>query len=397
MFELLFLLLPLAMAYGWYMGHRSAKKDQENLSNQLSRDYVAGMNLLLSNQHEKAVDLFLNILQKQETENDIHNDSQFEAELTLGNLFRSRGEIDRALRIHQSLENNPNLSFEQRLLTRQQLAKDFMSIGFFDRAESLYISLVDEPDFAENALKELANIYQRTKEWKKAANVAEKYLKLKPRSEYPALSHYYCELALLAQQENDKTDIILNLLKKALAVSPSCVRASLMLADEYAKQKKYQLAIDTLQSIAEQDVRYIGEVLPQLWLLYQKTYNLQDYELFLIKVAQKRKNSAVEIALAEYLDKKLDKNTASQYLYHQLEQKPTIPVFRRFLQYQIDNATQEQEKNRLLLLHKLIDDKINLKFAYRCVKCGFQSHKLIWQCPSCHKWESVKPNLEHDN
>ena len=118
MLELLFLLLPIAAAYGWYMGHRSAKKDQEDMSNKLSRDYVTGVNFLLSNQTDKAVDLFLDMLQKQETENEIESNSQFEAELTLGNLFRSRGEVDRALRIHQALDRSPNYSFEQKLLAK---------------------------------------------------------------------------------------------------------------------------------------------------------------------------------------------------------------------------------------------------------------------------------------
>ena len=167
MLELLFLLLPIAAAYGWYMGQRSVKKDQDDISNKLSRDYVTGVNFLLSNQTDKAVDLFLNMLQKQEAENEIESHSQFEAELTLGNLFRSRGEVDRALRIHQALDRSPNYTFEQKLLAKQQLARDFMTVGFFDRAESLYILLVDEPEFAENALQQLLVIYQKTKEWKK--------------------------------------------------------------------------------------------------------------------------------------------------------------------------------------------------------------------------------------
>ena len=158
MLELLFLLLPIAAAYGWYMGHRSAKKDQEDISNKLSRDYVAGVNFLLANQTEKAVDLFLDMLQKQENENEIDSNSQFEAELTLGNLFRSRGEVDRALRIHQALDNSPHYTFEQKLLAKQQLARDFMAVGFFDRAEHLYILMVDEPEFAEGALQQLALI-----------------------------------------------------------------------------------------------------------------------------------------------------------------------------------------------------------------------------------------------
>ncbi|EJS88870.1 tetratricopeptide repeat protein, partial [Pasteurella multocida subsp. multocida str. Anand1_buffalo] len=137
--------------------------DQEDMTNKLSRDYVTGVNFLLSNQPEKAVDLFLDILQKQETENEIDSTSQFEAELTLGNLYRSRGEVDRALRIHQALDRSPDYTFEQKLLAKQQLAKDFMAVGFYDRAEMLYILLVDEPEFAENALQQLAVLYQKRK------------------------------------------------------------------------------------------------------------------------------------------------------------------------------------------------------------------------------------------
>lgn len=111
--------------------------------------------------------MFLDILQKQETENEIDSTSQFEAELTLGNLYRSRGEVDRALRIHQALDRSPDYTFEQKLLAKQQLAKDFMAVGFYDRAEMLYILLVDEPEFAENALQQLAVLYQKRKNGKK--------------------------------------------------------------------------------------------------------------------------------------------------------------------------------------------------------------------------------------
>ncbi|KFL98739.1 hypothetical protein HMPREF9953_0575 [Haemophilus parainfluenzae ATCC 33392] len=202
MLELLFLLLPIAAAYGWYMGHRSAKKDQENINNKLSRDYVTGVNFLLSNQTDKAVDLFLDMLQKQETENEIESNSQFEAELTLGNLFRSRGEVDRALRIHQALDRSPNYSFEQKLLAKQQLAKDFMAVGFYDRAEALYIIMVDEPEFAENALQQLLVIYQKTKEWKKAVNIAEKLAKISPKENDVELAQCYCEYSLSGELES---------------------------------------------------------------------------------------------------------------------------------------------------------------------------------------------------
>lgn len=396
MLELLFLLLPIAAAYGWYMGHRSAKKDQEDISNKLSRDYVAGVNFLLANQTEKAVDLFLDMLQKQENENEIDSNSQFEAELTLGNLFRSRGEVDRALRIHQALDNSPHYTFEQKLLAKQQLARDFMAVGFFDRAEHLYILMVDEPEFAEGALQQLALIYQKTKEWKKAINVAEKLAKISPNSHQIELAHYYCEYVknLPDESKEDPKQILL----QALAVSPTCVRASMMLAELSIKQKDYQSAVHFLENILTQNPDYIGEVLHRLKFCYQQLNQWDNFELFLIKASREKNNSAVALMLADLIEEKDGRAAAQLKLYQQLQQNPATPIFHRFIQYQIDDAEKGRGKDSLILLHKMVGERIKQTFGYRCSNCGYQTHKLIWCCPSCRQWETIKPvsSIEHN-
>ncbi|MFD0965604.1 lipopolysaccharide assembly protein LapB [Seminibacterium arietis] len=389
MLELLFLLLPIAAAYGWYMGHRSAKKDQEDISNKLSRDYVTGVNLLLSNEPQKAVDLFLNILQKQETENDLERTSQFEAELTLGNLFRSRGEVDRALRIHQTIDRSPHYSFEQKLLVKQQLAKDFMAVGFYDRAEALYIVLIDEPEFAKNALQQLAVIYQKTKEWKKAINVAEKLAKIAPDTDPCPLAHYYCEYALTLppQQENKSIE----LLTIALKIYSNCVRASILLAQAYMLRLDYQSAVKNLENVLAQNADYVGEVLAMLKYAYDELNQLENFELFLIRATQMTKNSAVDLALADLVAEKYGIVAAQTKLYHQLKQNPSTVVFYRFIQYQIDNAGEGKEKESLILLHNIVGAKIKQGFDYRCTNCGYQTHKLTWYCPSCRSWETIIP------
>ena len=396
MLELLFLLLPIAAAYGWYMGQRSAKKDQEDISNKLSRDYVAGVNFLLANQTEKAVDLFLDMLQKQENENEIDSNSQFEAELTLGNLFRSRGEVDRALRIHQALDSSPHYTFEQKLLAKQQLARDFMAVGFFDRAEHLYILMVDEPEFAEGALQQLALIYQKTKEWKKAINVAEKLAKISPNSHQIELAHYYCEYVknLPDESKEDPKQILL----QALAVSPTCVRASMMLAELSIKQKDYQSAVHFLENILMQNPDYIGEVLHRLKFCYQQLNQRDNFELFLIKASREKNNSAVALMLADLIEEKDGRAAAQLKLYQQLQQNPATPIFHRFIQYQIDDAEKGRGKDSLILLHKMVGERIKQTFGYRCSNCGYQTHKLIWCCPSCRQWETIKPvsSIEHN-
>lgn len=158
MLELLFLLLPVAAAYGWYMGRRSAQQTKQDEANRLSR-LRCGVNFLLSNQQDKAVDLFLDML-KEDT-------GTVEAHLTLGNLFRSRGEVDRAIRIHQTLMESASLTYEQRLLAVQQLGRDYITAGLYDRAEDMFSQLIDETDFRIGALQQLLQIYQATSEWQK--------------------------------------------------------------------------------------------------------------------------------------------------------------------------------------------------------------------------------------
>ncbi|QIM68759.1 lipopolysaccharide assembly protein LapB [Basfia succiniciproducens] len=390
MLELLFLLLPIAAAYGWYMGHRSAKKDQEDVSNKLSRDYVTGVNFLLSNQTEKAVDLFLHMLQKQEEENEIDSNSQFEAELTLGNLFRSRGEVDRALRIHQNLDRSSYYTFEQKLLAKQQLAKDFMSVGFFDRAETLYIMLVDEPEFAEGALQQLAVIYQKTKDWKKAINVAEKLAKISPQEDNIELAQYYCEYARTLGEESKEQPK--EILQQALTVSPSCVRASMLLGDFLIQEEQYAKAVPVLENVLTQNASYVGEVLPQLKECYQHLNQLDNFELFLIRANQEYKhNSSVALALADLIAEQDGRTAAQNKVYQQLTQNPSLFLFHRFVQYQVDDAEEGRGKDSLVLLHRIVGERIKQSFGYRCTNCGYQSHKLLWCCPSCRQWEKVKP------
>ena len=396
MIELLFLLLPIAAAYGWYMGRRSAKKDQDDISNKLSRDYVTGVNFLLSNQTDKAVDLFLDMLQKQEIENEIESHSQFEAELTLGNLFRSRGEVDRALRIHQALDLSPNYTFEQKLLAKQQLARDFMVVGFFDRAENLYILLVDEPEFAENALQQLLVIYQKTKEWKKAVNIAEKLAKIKPQENNIELAQCYCEYSQSLESESavEKRSV----LQKALSVSPTCVRASLLLANLAILDGQYQQAVKILENVLEQNPDYTGEILLPLKHCYEELNQLDNFELFLIRAGQIINNDEVELALAKLIEEKDGKSAAQANLYQQLTKNPSTLIFHRFMQYQIDDAEDGRGKESLILLHKMVGERIKQTSPYRCTNCGYQIHKLLWNCPSCRQWESIKPvsNQEHN-
>ena len=272
MLELLFLLLPVAAAYGWYMGRRSAQQSKQDEASRLSRDYVAGVNFLLSNQQDKAVDLFLDML-KEDT-------GTVEAHLTLGNLFRSRGEVDRAIRIHQTLMESASLTYDQRLLAVQQLGRDYMAAGLYDRAEDMFSQLVDETDFRISALQQLLQIAQLTSDWQKAIDVAERLVKLGKEKHRGEIAHFWCELAL-QQMGNDDMDKAMTLLKKGASADPSSARVSIMMGRVWMAKGDYAKARESLLRVIDQDKELVSETLEMLQTCYQQLGKTDEWESFL--------------------------------------------------------------------------------------------------------------------
>lgn len=382
MLELLFLLLPVAAAYGWYMGRRSAQQDKEQESNRLSREYVTGVNFLLSNQQDKAVELFLDMLKD--------DSNTFEAHLTLGNLFRSRGEVDRAIRIHQALTESASLTFEQRLLAVQQLGRDYMAAGLYDRAEESFNQLVDEEDFRRTALQQLLQIYQATSDWQTAIEVAEKLVKMGKDQLRVDIAHFYCELALLAMSSDD-LDKALMLLKKGAAADNQCARTSIMMGRIYMAQQDYSRAAEALRQVIDQDKDLVSETLPMLQECYQHLDKPLDWANFLKRCVEENTGATAELMLADILEREEGAEVAQAYINRQLQRHPTMRVFHRLMDFHLHEAEDGRTKENLQGLRDMVGEQIRTKPRYSCRKCGFTSQSLYWQCPSCRTWASVKP------
>ncbi|AGQ31390.1 tetratricopeptide repeat protein [Serratia liquefaciens] len=382
MLELLFLLLPVAAAYGWYMGRRSAQQDKQQEANRLSREYVAGVNFLLSNQQDKAVDLFLDMLKE--------DSNTVEAHLTLGNLFRSRGEVDRAIRIHQALMESASLTFEQRLLAVQQLGRDYMAAGMYDRAEDMFGQLVGEEDFRLSALQQLLAIHQATSDWLKAIDVAEKLVKLGKDKQRVEIAHFYCELALQAMGSDD-LDKAMGLLKRAASADNQCARVSIMVGRIYMAQGEYAKAVESLQRVLNQDKELVSETLPMLQECYQHLEQQQGWADFLKRCVEENTGATAELMLAEIIEQHEGRDVVQVYINRQLQRHPTMRVFYRLMDYHLADAEDGRAKESLLLLRDMVGEQIRTKPRYRCHKCGFTAHSLYWHCPSCRAWSSVKP------
>ncbi len=382
MLELLFLLLPVAAAYGWYMGRRSAYQNKQQEANRLSRDYVAGVNFLLSNQQDKAVDLFLDML-KEDT-------STVEAHLTLGNLFRSRGEVDRAIRIHQSLMESASLTYDQRLLAVQQLGRDYMAAGLYDRAEDMFAQLVDETDFRIGALQQLLLIHQATSDWQKAIDVAERLVKLGKDKQRTEIAHFYCELALQLMSSDD-LDRAMSLLKKGAAADKNCARVSIMMGRIFMAKGEYAKAVEILQRVIDQDSELVSETLEMLQVCFQQLNKPEEWEAFLKRCVEENTGAVAELMLAGILEQKEGADIAQVYINRQLQRHPTMRVFHRLIDYHLQEAEEGRAKESLIVLRDMVGEQVRTKPRYRCQKCGFTAFTMYWHCPSCRAWSTVKP------
>ncbi|CAH0526508.1 lipopolysaccharide assembly protein LapB [Vibrio hippocampi] len=382
MLELLFLLLPIAAAYGWYMGQRSVKHDRQEQSHQISRQYMTGLNLLLSDQSDKAVDHFIELLQVDDETIDTH--------LALGNLFRSRGEVDRAIRIHQNLISRSGLTIEQKNIALQQLAKDYMVSGFLDRAEKIFVQLVDEPAHREQALTQLVTIYQQTREWHKAIDYATRLQKLGKKRIKNNIAHFWCELAMIEQSDNNINKAI-QYYKKAQSVEIKCARASIALGRLYLEQGDYAKTIDHLESVLEQDKDMVSEVLPTLAECYHHIGQEQGLVEFLRASIDKGAGVSAELMLAQLVAQHEGTGSAQELLTRQLVRSPTMKGFYRLMDYHLANAEEGRAKESLTTLQKLVGEQLKTKPHYRCRKCGFSTHSLYWHCPSCKGWGTIKP------
>lgn len=382
MLEILFLLLPIAAAYGWYMGHRSAQQDKQKQSHQISRQYVTGLNLLLSDQSDKAVDHFIELLQVDDETIDTH--------LALGNLFRSRGEVDRAIRIHQNLISRSGLTIDQKNLSLQQLAKDYMVAGFLDRAERIFEQLIEEPEHRESALIQLTSIYQQTREWMKAIECAHVLVKLGRKKMRKNIAYFWCELAADAQSMRDDMKAI-QIYKKALSEDPKCVRASIGLGKLYLEKEDYRNTIRYMEMVLEQDVDYVSEILPTLAECYHHSGHEQGLIEFLRKCIAHQAGASTELMLAQLVAHHEGVGAALDLLTKQLVKNPTMKGFYRLMDYHLAEAEEGRAKKSLSALQSMVGEQMRIKPHYRCRKCGFSSHSLYWHCPSCKSWGEVKP------
>lgn len=376
----LLLLLPVAAASGWYAAKKSLHKSQ-NGSEQFTRNYLVGLNYLLNEQPDKAVDVFIKMLEV--------DSETVETHLALGTLFRRRGEVDRAIRIHQNLIARPQLPMTQRSEALLALGQDYLRAGVLDRAERIFLELAEIGDkYKKAALHHLLGIYQQQKNWEAAITTANKLVESEP-SIKSYIAHYCCELAAdnYAQGRVEQTR---SYLKQALQTDRNCVRASLLQGDIELKAEKYKAAIEAYQQVKAQDADFLSEIIAPLSICYMRLGEEKKLFHYLEDCLRVFPQASLVLALVDLVERSEGSEAAVYYMANQLRQRSSLRGLQRLIALQLKTAMASAKEN-LLLLQTLTDQLLKDTSAYRCAHCGFSSKTLHWLCPSCRYWSTVKP------
>ncbi len=383
------LLLPAAACSGWLIGRRGYSVKEKNTNNYLSREYVVGLNYLLNEQPDKAVDIFIKLL-------DVDSET-VETHLALGSLFRRRGEVDRAIRIHQNLIARPQLSLLERKEALMALGQDYMSAGVFDRAERIFLEVVELGGVPEvSSLYGLLAIYQQEKAWEKALETIKKLEMSTGNSMHLQAAHYYCEIADQALKSNayEKATYAI---KQALAVDKQSVRASLMLARLEIKNGRYKQAIRALKHVPEQDAEFLNEIIEPLVHCYRELDAMDECIDYLEQTLPEHPRVSVIFVIAEYLSREKSVDFAIDFVSSQLGRHPSIRGLNRLIYWHLESA-HGKVRDQLQMLYAITSKFLENKPIYRCGHCGFSGKLLHWHCPSCKQWGRVKPihGLEGD-
>ena len=386
MLELLTLLLPVAAASGWWAAKRSVRNEAARLRRgDMDPAYFRGLNYLVNEQPDKAIDIFVRMLEV--------NSETVELHLALGNLFRRRGETDRAIRIHQNLIARPTLSRPQRAQALLELGQDYLRAGLLDRAEGLFNELVELDQLVKPALRNLILIFQHEKDWEKCLEATCKLEALGDRQMRHDQAHYYCELAHEAECRGEP-DAAVRLLRQAERADPGNLRALLMQGELALAREDFREAIGLFREVEACHPAYVGEVIEPLARCHTVLGLGGEWHDHLREQYARHPSLALMLAIAEDLRRTQDEAAAIRFVSEHLSRKPSL----RGLAYLIALRLAEQgdaTTDSLILLNRLAQQLVSDMPAYQCHRCGFSSRTLHWQCPGCRAWGAMDPYSEH--
>jgi len=412
MLELLFLLLPIAFYSGWQSARKRYKKNQT--TQKTTKPFVKGINYLLNEEPDKALAFFI-----QHPDIDEYTAETF---LLLGNSFRNRGEIDRALKVHQNLIARPNLSTQQKQAAMLALGEDFFAAGMFDKAEHVFQELLQKSPQDRQACQFLREIYEHSKEWEQAIEIAQCEInqpaieKQSPTAtnkhslaKHHLIAHYHCEIATLELKKGNLYHVELAL-KKAQKIDKQSLRVKVIRGDVAFYEEKYSKARKIYFDVIKEDSRLLGMLFNKSLTIARQSRSYEKlYDFLLTHYHATQDNTVLEhllslvnqpdyplpfkkvLAIQKVIEKELSENRLSLaailqsvnvllHLQNQIQQTPT--------EHQIEDGLSSNAAN-LKLLQTALQNHLKGQLPFQCAHCGYKMNEYLWRCPVCRNWDTI--------
>ncbi len=373
------LALPLFFALGWLAARIDIRQVVQE-SRSLPRSYLTGLNFLLNEQPDKAIDAFVEAVRIDPQTIELH--------FALGSLFRRRGETDRAIRMHQLLVDREDLSEEQRLQALGELGQDFLKAGLLDRAEAVFVRLRGTRA-NEVALGYLLEIYQQEKDWAKAIEVAQALPAHESVMWRTEVANFHCELAAGALA-NSRHDEARTHLEQAFEVNRRSVRASLLLGDLLAARGRDEEALEAWKRIESQDPVYLALVAERVMDAYGRLGRVEEGHQLLRAWLSAHASLDLLDELFHWEMEKAGPRAAYGLVREELRRNPTLLGLDKLLEAAVLAAPAEQ-RGDIELVKQLIHGHTRRVARYRCDACGFKARQFHWRCPACGGWETYPP------
>ncbi len=372
----LFLLL---VAAGWALG-RFAERDDDDRAAPINTDYLKGLNFLLNEQTDQALEHFLKMVRV--------DDRTIETHFALGSLFRRRGEVDRAIRIHQNIIARPDLAAEQRDQALLSLARDYLRAGLLDRAEKMFTQLAQGSRHQVEALEQLCRIYEQEREWQSAIEAGQKLETLSGRSLGLQIAHYYCELAEKAAAGGDFT-AARAFVKKAQSGRPRTFRGALTRANIARETGDFKTALKLYHRVIDESEYLIVEALPKLVEIHREQDTLEKLDRDLRAMLERHPELSRNLAYTAVVNRIDGISTVDECVEKYMLSEPTLTEF--IDAQQLDDSDPEKRRRALARVRGGLAKLAAATPRYQCHECGFSSQRLLWQCPSCKNWETQRP------
>ncbi|SPD63834.1 Lipopolysaccharide assembly protein B [Cupriavidus taiwanensis] len=402
MFETWWLLvLPLVFGLGW-MAARFDVRQMISEQGALPRSYFKGLNFLLNEQPDKAIDAFVEVARLDPETTELH--------FALGALFRRRGETERAIRVHQNLATRPDLPEPEREHALFELGEDYLRAGLLDRAEESLRRLMSGP-YAASAKRVLLELYEVEKEWQKAIDAARELQTLEQKSYSLQIAQFCCELAQDALQRKRPEDAV-KWLNQAVAENPANVRAPILLGDVAAAAGDARAALGHWLGIEQQDAAFLPLVAERVVKAYA-ALDEQGVALEWLRGLLKGKLAPEVLDTAYKAELEVNgPEAAARLMREQLRRQPTLLALTKYFEAQsavaatapaaqaavveaatgqAEGAEDGDEARETTAIRDLLQLRTRNLARYTCRECGFRARLFYWQCPGCNRWETYAP------